>query len=559
MAETFVRYQDSLTIPLSVPANLAAALGGTGVDLSWDAVTNADSYTVQRETRFESELPETDLVGRYEARLQTGYSNNDVLTTVTNGQGTFPDLDTAKGTPRFIENVLNGHPVFRGDGGASRVFSSEDLGSAGSISITTVVRSAGGGTGRKWPFVTNGPTTTGTSSIFAFTENVNGNEWGTFVRTSATTVQYQDTADATAEFKVLTLTWDGVDARFYVNGTLQNTSPIGGTLSLFDVSLLGYNGGGSLDLEGIEGDVALSAVWLTELDAAARAKVHTYVQDTYGIQVSDYQWGEATEFTGIATNSYTDTTIVNGTTYRYRVKAVGTGVYEDSDFSAWVEIDTLQVESGTGLLSGKGALASTGSASRVGTGSVSGKGALTATGSRATSGTSSVSGAGALSSAGRKATGGLSGISGNGALTASHSAGRLGTSAISGAGSIATTGLRNSSSAASISGAGALTSTGAATRSGTALISGAGQLVAVGDVILGVPQNLTGELVNGNVDLTWNAADNAEFYRLLRQRDELGAWVDDVEFTGIITTSYSDTTVVNGEQYQYFVASGRYV
>jgi hypothetical protein len=228
-------------------------------------------------------FPTDDLGGRWEARLDTGYSDDDPVTTATDQSGVGRDL--TGGSPTYKTGILNGHAVYRFDGTddvLDYVHGSSDVGNAQTITVV-VSSGAAEATSRVWPLSVNRGSTSG---IMAFTEGVVSGEWGTFHRTFDTggdTVQQATSGVDTRDFTVLTLDWDGSTTRFYVDGALVNETSLGGDTDVQDVDM------GAHLSQFFSGDVALAARWDASLGATGRAELHSYVQDTYGITVADYE------------------------------------------------------------------------------------------------------------------------------------------------------------------------------------------------------------------------------------------------------------------------------
>lgn len=238
-------------------------------------------------------FPTTGLLARYEALSEVGYTDGDPLATIADQSGAGRDMlqTTAAKKPTFRSGVVNGLPTYRVDGVDDRAVWDAPM-SGGHTptawSISAVISSGvSEASSRKWPFAYD----RGTAQLFALTEGATSGEYGTFVRSSGGTVQQSTSGVDTTGFCVLTVTWDGSTVRFYRNGIEIASTALGGSYAQLDANSQ-FTIGSIPDLEEyFSGDIALAAVWDTALDATARADLHTYVQDTYGITVSDYSGG----------------------------------------------------------------------------------------------------------------------------------------------------------------------------------------------------------------------------------------------------------------------------
>lgn len=241
-------------------------------------------------------LPTAGLFARYEAHLHTGLVSGDPVVQVTDQAGTrhMTSLTSAR-RPTWVSAVLNGHAVYRFDGvdDLTAVDFASQAPPAWSLSL--VVRSEPvEATTRKWPAYAG----TDTSQVMAFTEGVTSGEWGTFSRTTSptTTVQQSTTGVLTTTWCVLTIVWNGAAVAFYRDGTLVNSAALAGTFGLTTLSLGALESDVSTALRGecMSGDIALAGFWNTALTTTERSELHSYVQDTYGIVVSDYSGGVTT-------------------------------------------------------------------------------------------------------------------------------------------------------------------------------------------------------------------------------------------------------------------------
>lgn len=238
-------------------------------------------------------FPTTNLEARYEAALDTGHTNGEALTSIDDQSGNTRTLVTSTTQlPVYTTGVVNSQPCYRFDGSDDRAYTTSVTGISSSALTISVVASSGGaeGTSRQWLFALYN----GTTHILAVVEGATSGEWGSFARTSAGTIQQATSGVSTLSWCVLTLVWDGTTVYMYRNGTLVDSDALGGTFTVAGISI------GRLETvagEAFAGDIAMAAVWDTALNATARADLHSYVQDTYGITVSDYAGGGGTSIT----------------------------------------------------------------------------------------------------------------------------------------------------------------------------------------------------------------------------------------------------------------------
>lgn len=232
-------------------------------------------------------FPTTGLAARYEALLDTGHTDAEPLATIEDQSGNARHLTqaTAGKQPTYRTGIVGGQPAYRLDGVDDIASWSGTVLQPAATTISVVVSSSPSeATSRKWPFTAS----VGTVTIHALTEGVTTGEWGTFARTNSATVQQTTAGVDTTAWCVLTLVWDGANATLYRNGAQVATNALAGIQQFTEISIGALV---SLATECFGGDVALAGAWTVALDATARADLHTYVQDTYGITVSDYSGG----------------------------------------------------------------------------------------------------------------------------------------------------------------------------------------------------------------------------------------------------------------------------
>lgn len=235
-------------------------------------------------------FPTTNLYSRYEAKLDTGYSNGQEADPINDQSGNSRNLSSpvTQDGPTYTTGVLNGEAVYRFSGSDQSLRHSLTEYAPGAWTLSLVVASDFEATSRKWVFGLQ----RGTGRILAFTEGATSSEWTTFWRTSAGTTEQATSGVDTTEWCVLTVVWDGSTVTFYRNGTQVDQDSRSGTSDIQSITI-----GGSIVTTGVDcfdGDIALAATWDAALDSSARAALHSYVQDTYGITVSDYTSGAIT-------------------------------------------------------------------------------------------------------------------------------------------------------------------------------------------------------------------------------------------------------------------------
>jgi len=231
-------------------------------------------------------FPTTNLYVRYEAESEVAYTDGNTVTTANDQGPNGIDLTVAStNKPTWKESSINGLAAYRHNAGASvGIYSTLGTITPSAFTISAVVELDSALTARGNVF--------GVFDEFVdqFSINAGGTsgEWGARLRlSSGTLVDLVTSGATTTNPAVLTLTWDGTTARFYVNGTEVDNGLLNNAATLnVDEIVIGSNATAGAG-EPLGGDVSLAAAWTTALDATARADLHTYVQDTYGITVSD--------------------------------------------------------------------------------------------------------------------------------------------------------------------------------------------------------------------------------------------------------------------------------
>lgn len=230
-----------------------------------------------------NEIPVTGLLARYEARLQTPVADNTNVTTMPDQSGNGYNLFQTETAQKYRTNIVNGQPSYYFAGNGAYQASNVDYPALAitdsELTISVIVNSNAAGGSRTWPFgLTQGDST----SIFAFTDGASAGKWGAFLRGANNTGQiYYTTSDDTV-WAVLTLVYDGSTIKSYINGTEVDSKAATGSQVSNRISM------GKIVGQTWEGYLAGAFIWRKGLDATERASLHSYVQDTYGITVSDY-------------------------------------------------------------------------------------------------------------------------------------------------------------------------------------------------------------------------------------------------------------------------------
>ena len=238
-------------------------------------------------------FPETGLFARYEALLQRGVTHDTQLQSIPDlsGASTPFNLFVSSTPGRYRQNVVNGQPAYYLTGSGYYQASSNDYSAIASsdpqVTIAAIVNSNTPGTTRSWPF---GTTFGESGSIFAFTDGNTPGNWGYFARGAVTPNQVNLPSTDDTQWTVLTMSFTGSAVNVYLNGDLVGTHTGSGLQQMDRIRF------GNIVNQNFEGYIAGAYIWKRGLSQAERADFHSYVQDTYGIQVADYVGGS------IATN-----------------------------------------------------------------------------------------------------------------------------------------------------------------------------------------------------------------------------------------------------------------
>lgn len=229
----------------------------------------------------------------FKADAITALVDGDPLTTWEDSHTTNVDATqaTAAKKPLYKTAILNALPVVRFDG-VDDVMALATAIALGPDYTLFVVGKAPTGFAAS-PGLANMDTT---NRIFQFRYNSTGTGME-HIGFNTAPAAFTDTQTATATaFNVLTAQRAALVVDTYVNGTSGGSTASTGTnvSTTVDRSLwLGTNFGATNGF--LNGDIAEVCLYGSSLSAGDRATVHTYIQDKYGITVSDYV---ASGFTG---------------------------------------------------------------------------------------------------------------------------------------------------------------------------------------------------------------------------------------------------------------------
>ena len=534
-----------LTAP-GAPTGLTATPGNASVTLTWTLTTGATSYNVYRGTTAG---------GEGATPIATG------LTTPT-----YSDTGLFNGTKYYykVAAVNSG-----GVSGMSNEASATPEPPT-PVAPTGLTATAGNAT------VTLGWTaSSGATSYNVYRGTTAGGEGATAIATGITTPSYADTTvtnGTTYYYKVAAVDASGTSPlSSEVSATPEPPTPVAPT-----------------GLTATAGNASVTLGWTASTGATS---YNVYRGTTTGGE------GATAIATGITTPSYTDTTVTNGTTYYYKVAAVnasGTSPLSN-EASATPQAPTPAAPTGLTATAGNASVtltwtASTGATSyNVYRGTTAGGEGATPVVTGLTSPTYSdtglfngttyyykVAAANASGTSGMSneasatpqspipaAPTGLTATAGNAsvALTWTASTGATSYNVYRGT----TTG--NESPTAIATGLTAASYTDATVTNGTTYFYKVAAVNATGlsplsneasatpqAPITTAPTNLTATAGNASVALSWTAPTGAASYDVYRGTTASGESTTPIA-TGVITTSYTDTTVTNGTTYYYKVAA----
>lgn len=205
------------------------------------------------------------LLAWYDANAITGLVNNDPVTTWADRRGAGPDATqgTAAKKPLFKTAILNGLPVVRFDGVDDLLVATVTLNQPKTVIVVTRLL-AGGGTNQ---YVLDGQATNAQVVGTAGTG-------GQMVLYAGDTLSVACTE---TNWNIFMGEFNGVSSAISVNG-VRTTGGAGATNATG--LTLGNSGGETIPLNG---DIAEVLVYNTQLNAAQRAQVETYLNDKWAV------------------------------------------------------------------------------------------------------------------------------------------------------------------------------------------------------------------------------------------------------------------------------------
>lgn len=242
-------------------------------------------------------IPTSGLIALYDAS-QVSSSDGSFLSSIADSSGSGYNLYTVSSGGTITYNAINGKKAYSVSGGGWRATKSDHAGLDYNVDELTVsvVLSSGEAeaASRVWPFIVS---VNATTSLFGFMESSPASgQWGVFLR-GAATPQWSSGDIDTREWSVLTLVKNSTAITWYINGTQINSVNTTLKQPFSEINL------GALIGQFFSGQIAVAGVWLNGFDTSTRAQWHSYVQDTYGIQVSDYVQPIATNTIKVRTGS----------------------------------------------------------------------------------------------------------------------------------------------------------------------------------------------------------------------------------------------------------------
>lgn len=220
-----------------------------------------------------------------EASLLDAQADESAVTSWTDGTTTVAQA-TAGLQPTLKKDALNGESVIEFDGAQALVGALTSGNDGVSWTRTIVARIENFGSAEQY--------ITGSSRSYPEGAWVGRGGYGQagLLRFGHSATTYGWTSAAVDEdWHVITVCWDHVNevASMWLDGTLQFANSYTGSVRTQDLFLVGARQSTGADPEAyMTGAVAAIFQTPTVLDATERAVVHGYCQDTYGIQVADY-------------------------------------------------------------------------------------------------------------------------------------------------------------------------------------------------------------------------------------------------------------------------------
>ena len=248
-------------------------------------------------------IPTTGLVALYDADELTA-TDGAFLTTVPDTSGSGYTLYTVNAGGTLTHGAVNGKKAYEVSGGGWRATKTDNpaLDYSESELTVSVVLSSGEAeaSSRVWPFIVS---VNDTGSLFGFMESSpSSGQWGVFLR-GAASPQWASGDIDTRQWAVLTLVKNATGITWYINGTEINSIATTSPQAFSEINL------GSLIGQRFSGQIAIAGVWLNGFDTETRAEWHTYVQDTYGITVSDYSGAEPSNLKRFTGTEWVDLTM----------------------------------------------------------------------------------------------------------------------------------------------------------------------------------------------------------------------------------------------------------
>lgn len=214
----------------------------------------------------------------------TGLSDTDPISTWTDSStGAHDATGSLTARPLYRTGVINSLPI-------ARFASNDKMTSAASTSgaeqtIIAVYKSAS---------LAARNTIRAASSSGGLTLRTSSGTAGALelVKEATSVIGTGNTSVGTTDFHVLTATFSdsGNAYAFYIDGTATGSGTSATSLTAARTTILGQNSGGG---DAANGDLAELLCWDSVLSTGDRAAAHSYLQDKYGITVSDYVSGSS--------------------------------------------------------------------------------------------------------------------------------------------------------------------------------------------------------------------------------------------------------------------------
>lgn len=276
----------------------------------------------------------------------------------------------------------------------------------------------------------------------------------------------------------------GANALLYINGTDSgNTDSNSGATNMAKINMGSrYYGGSPTDFT--KAGIAAVLVYSGVLTSGDRAKIDSWVQDTYAITVSDYIAAAAATLTGSGSLTATQNPATSAAAALSGSGSLGATSLPASSASATLGgSGALSAAASTPTVAASAALGGSGTLSATGTlpntsttAALSGSGTLTSSAKPAVPVAAALAGTGSLTTTAKPAFPGTVALSGTGTLTASAGSVFAGPAALAGTGTLTATAAPAAATAAALAGSGTLSATVVFKVSGVATLSGSGAL-----------------------------------------------------------------------------------